>query len=47
MSIILGINLIYLDMQEDTIDLVIVGAGVVGMAMAYEARKNGRTCLLL
>ena len=34
-------------MKEDTLDLVIVGAGAVGMAMAYEARRHGRSCLLL
>ena len=28
-------------------DLVIIGAGCVGVAMAYHARKNGKSCLLL
>ena len=33
-------------MQEEY-DLVIIGAGCVGMAMAYTARKEGKKCLLL
>ena len=34
-------------MEEEIYDLIIVGAGCMGAAMAYHARKNGKTCLLL
>ena len=34
--------------EQDTIlDLVIFGAGAVGMAMAYEARKENKNCVVL
>lgn len=33
--------------EHESYDLVIIGAGCVGMAMAYEARKHGKTCLVV
>ena len=33
--------------MQENYDLVIIGAGCVGMAMAHNARKNGKRCLLL